>query len=45
MTTDALLEVSDLPHRLPRFAQIDDADYAPALEAPIEPLLTRRGLT
>ena len=33
MTTDALLEVSDLPHQLPRFAQIDDADYAPAIEA------------
>lgn len=33
MTTDALLGSSDLPHRLPRFADIDDHDYAPAIEA------------
>lgn len=33
MTTDALLQASDLPHQLPRFAEIDDADYAPAIEA------------
>ena len=31
MTTDALLGVSDLPHQLPRFADITDDDYAPAL--------------
>ncbi|MBM7519929.1 M3 family metallopeptidase [Nocardioides nitrophenolicus] len=33
MTTDALLGTSDLPHQLPRFADIDDDDYAPAIEA------------
>ncbi|MDQ6525325.1 M3 family metallopeptidase [Nocardioides sp. LHD-245] len=33
MTTDALLGSSDLPHLLPRFADIDDHDYAPAIEA------------
>ncbi|GAA1537840.1 M3 family metallopeptidase [Nocardioides humi] len=32
MTTDALLGTSDLPHQLPRFADIDDHDYAPAIE-------------
>ena len=33
MTTDALLGISDLPHQLPRFEDIDDDDYAPAIEA------------
>ncbi len=33
MTTDALLGISDLPHQLPRFEDIDDGDYAPAIEA------------
>lgn len=33
MSTDALLGTSDLPHGLPRFADIDDQDYAPAIEA------------
>lgn len=33
MTTDALLRTSDLPHGLPRFADITDDDYAPAIEA------------
>jgi peptidyl-dipeptidase Dcp len=33
VTTDALLGASDLPHQLPRFADIDDDDYAPAIEA------------
>ena len=33
MSTDALLGTSDLPHQLPRFADIDDHDYAPAIEA------------
>ncbi|GAA3538541.1 M3 family metallopeptidase [Nocardioides daeguensis] len=33
MTTDALLGTSDLPHQLPRFADIEDQDYAPAIEA------------
>jgi peptidyl-dipeptidase Dcp len=33
VTTDALLGTSDLPHQLPRFADIDDHDYAPAIEA------------
>ncbi|MCR1783295.1 M3 family metallopeptidase [Nocardioides carbamazepini] len=32
MTTDALLGISSLPHQLPRFADIDDHDYAPAIE-------------
>lgn len=32
MTSDALLGTSDLPHQLPRFADIADADYGPALE-------------
>ncbi|XBB69493.1 M3 family metallopeptidase [Nocardioides sp. WV_118_6] len=31
MTTDALLGPSDLPHQLPRFADITDDDYAPAI--------------
>lgn len=31
MTTDALLGTSDLPHHLPRFAEIGDEDYGPAL--------------
>ena len=29
---DALLEPSDLPHRLPRFADISIEDYGPAIE-------------
>jgi peptidyl-dipeptidase Dcp len=33
VTTEALLGTSDLPHQLPRFADIGDDDYAPALEA------------
>ncbi len=33
MTSDALLTTSDLPHGLPRFAEISDEDYAPAIEA------------
>ncbi|MEV5001734.1 M3 family metallopeptidase [Nocardioides sp. LML1-1-1.1] len=33
MTTDALLGTSDLPHGLPRFAEITDDDYGPAIEA------------
>ncbi|WP_203043336.1 M3 family metallopeptidase [Pimelobacter simplex] len=33
MSTDALLGTSDLPHGLPRFADIGDDDYAPAIEA------------
>ncbi|MCX6399204.1 MAG: M3 family metallopeptidase [Propionibacteriales bacterium] len=32
MTSDALLGTSDLPHQLPRFADIADDDYGPALE-------------
>lgn len=32
MTSEALLGTSDLPHRLPRFADISDDDYGPALE-------------
>lgn len=30
---DALLGTSDLPHQLPRFAEIRDEDYVPAVEA------------
>jgi peptidyl-dipeptidase Dcp len=30
--TDALLDASDLPHQLPRFADITDEDFAPALD-------------
>jgi peptidyl-dipeptidase Dcp len=31
VTTDALLGTSDLPHQLPRFAEIADDDYGPAI--------------
>lgn len=33
MSLDALLKPSDLPHQLPRFADIADDDYGPALDA------------
>jgi peptidyl-dipeptidase Dcp len=33
VSLDALLRPSDLPHQLPRFADISDDDYAPALDA------------
>lgn len=32
MTSSDLLQASDLPYRLPRFADIGDDDYAPAIE-------------
>ena len=33
MTVDALLQPSDLPYQLPKFAQISDDDYGPAIDA------------
>lgn len=46
MTTAVLLDPSDLPHGLPRFADIADEDYAPALDgAMAEQLETIRAIT
>lgn len=40
VSTDALLQPSDLPHHLPRFGEIADEDYGPAIDHAMAEQLT-----